>query len=111
MPICKLSSFSDEGMKTLGFLHSKYCINAIEEIFISHFGVCVMVCYEVWYKLRMSGKLFSRQRPKHLFWSLIHMKVYCTQRVLCTMLKTTRKTFNKHVHHIIKIIAEFEQVS
>ena len=111
MPIIKLSSFSNIGMETLGYMHPKYGINAIEEIFVSHYGVCVMVCYEVWYKLLMSGKLLSRQTPKHLFWSLLYMKVYCTQRVLCTIVKTSRKTFNKHVHHVIKIISEIEQVS
>ena len=67
MPICRLSSFSNVGMETLGYMHSKYSINAIEEIFISHYGICVMVCYELWYKVLTSGKLLSRQTPKQLF--------------------------------------------
>lgn len=105
-----LTNISFIGMATLGYVHSNFVISAIEDIFISHYGICVLVCFEIWYKLKKSGKLFSRQTPKHLFWALMHMKIYCTQRVLCTVLKTTRPTFNKHVHHIIDIISGFAMV-
>ena len=111
MPICGLSNIACVGMTTLGYIHSNYSINAIEDIFISHYGICVSVCYEIWYKLTCTGKLLSCQTQKHLFWALAHMKVYCTIRVMCTLVKTSLKTFLKHVHHIIELISGFDMVS
>jgi hypothetical protein len=106
-----LSNITVTGMATLGFFHSNFVVSTIEEIFISHYGACVLVCFEIWRKLKSSGKLLSGQNAKHLFWTLLYMKTYSTQRILCYMINTTRKTFNKHVHHIIKLISEFTMVS
>lgn len=111
MAICGLSNIANVGMTTLGYIHSNYGINAIEDIFLSHYGICVTVCFEIWYKLSVSGKLLSCQTLKHLFWTLAHMKTYCTIRVMCTLVKTTLKTFLKHVHHITELISEFNMVS
>jgi hypothetical protein len=99
------------GMATLGYDPSKYSSIAVEEIFISHYGSCATMCNIVWNKILLSGECLSCQKADHLFWTLLYMKVYSTQRVMCTMVKTTRPTFNKHVHHIMKIIAKFDMVS
>lgn len=111
MSIGSYNNFSFIGMITLGYHDPNMPDAFIEQIFISHYGSCVRTCYEVWYQLVNSGKLLSDQNEKHLFWTLLYLKVYCTQRVICTFIKTSRTTFNKHVHHVVKVIAGFTNVS
>jgi hypothetical protein len=99
------------GMSTIGLDYSKFSIAAVDQIFISHYGSCVTMCTMIWDKVILSGECLPSQKPDHLFWALLYMKVYSTQRVMCTMVKTTRPTFNKHVHHIIYIMSKFPMVS
>lgn len=108
---CSDTQISYIGMVTLGFDFSKKSINAIEEVFLSHYGSCVAICNVVWNKLISSGQLIPCQRAEHLFWALLFMKVYNPQRVTCSMVKTTRPTFNKHVHHLIQLMSNFDTVS
>ena len=72
MPICGIFNIANVGMTTLGYIHSNYCINAIEEIFISHYGICVTVCFEIWYKLsyKISVYFIQRQSIKLSFYKL-----------------------------------------
>lgn len=108
MASCGLQNIAIIGMVTLGYCPSNYPISTVKEIFVSHYGVGAMVCFEIWYKLIQSGKLLLCQTTKHLFWTLLNLKVYCRQRVIRTMLRTTRTTFNKHGRHITKLIADLK---
>lgn len=99
------------GMITIGLDYNKYNESSVNKTFQSHYGVSVLLSWHLWSKLLESGELLSSNRAKHLFWTLLYVKVYSTQRVLCTMVKSCRETYRLHVHHILTIMASWQVVS
>ena len=108
---CSDNQIAYIGMATLGYDPSKISNSAVDDLFKSHYGSCPTMCNIVWNQIISTRKLLPCQKADHLFWTLLFLRTYNTQRVLCTMVKCTRPTFNKHVTHIMRIISELSIVS
>jgi hypothetical protein len=70
------------------------------KVFAHHFGVPPIVCSDVWRKATFPIGVL----PVHLLWALMFLKTYLTETILCTLLRTTEKTFRKWVWAIIDSI-------
>jgi hypothetical protein len=72
-----------------------------EREFRSLFGVGPAVCADLWWRC----KLPARTEPKHLLWALLFLGVYVSEDVLCSITKTSRKTFRKWSWLVVGLIA------
>ena len=70
--------------------------------FKAMFGASPQVCAEIW---SMLVPLNNSSAPKHLLWALMLLKVYSSEMVLCSIAKTSEKTFSKWTWIFIQAIA------
>jgi hypothetical protein len=80
-------------------------------IFRANFGVSPYICAVVWNELVDTRSLPQGARPKHILWSLLFLKVYATENVLCTICACDEKTFRKWVWLLVAAMARLVVVS
>ena len=77
-----------------------------ERNFRSLFGTIPEVCAAVWNRLVFDEG--SGVRPVHLLWSLMFMKSYAKEALLCRIAGVSRSTYRKFVWLIIPRIAQLK---
>lgn len=80
-------------------------------IFRANFGVSPYICAAVWNLMVDTRLLPLRAQPKHILWSLLFLKVYASENVLCTICACDEKTFRKWVWMMLEQMAKFDVVS
>lgn len=76
--------------------------------FRSLFGVSATTCANA-YNL-LSESVPRGGNLKHFLWSLLFLKIYGTEDVCCTIVRTTRKTFRKWIWIFIPLLANLDMV-
>lgn len=79
-----------------------------EKCFIEMFGISADVVCDVWTRIILLRKehIPKGAEPKHLLWALLFMKVYATERILCSLAGGVDKdTFRKWRNIFIDEIA------
>lgn len=71
--------------------------------FRSFFGVSPSVCATVYANL--SSVRSVKSRPKHLLWTLLHLKNYATEHINAALVGVSEKTFRKWCHIFIRLLA------
>ena len=73
------------------------------------FGCAVVVGLSLWGVLAITSQVPYGGEPKHLLWTLLFMKVYPKENVMCTLIKVKDpKTFRGRVKDFISAIADLE---
>lgn len=67
------------------------------------FGVDPKICCEIW--SRLPRRLLNTADPTHLLWSLLFLKTYANEDVLCVITQSDHKTLRKWVWCIISEIS------
>jgi len=70
--------------------------------FRAGFGISPTVCSYVWNQIHEEE---SNLAPEHLLWALLFLKVYKTETVHASIVKTDEKTFREKVFKIIELIS------
>ena len=72
------------------------------------FGASSDIVAELWNRIEASGPI-EEGEPKHLLWALIHLKVYSTVEIHCSIVGwPSSKTFSKWAWYFVKRIAELK---
>ena len=103
-------SDSDEEIYDLMRFHSRNLIDphnrmsrkALDRTYVSFFGVCPEVTGVIWALIK--SKLTKKLKPKHLLWSLMFLKQYSNETVLCALANTTPKTLRKWVWTVLEFL-------
>lgn len=75
-------------------------------LFRALFGCPPLVCVDLWETCS-----FTRgTAPKHMMWSLLFLKVYATEDVLCSILRCCRRTFRKWLWPTVLAIAKAKPI-
>jgi len=70
------------------------------------FGASSTIVAELWNRIQARG-IDSAARPKHLLWALVHLKVYSTEEIHCSIVGwPSTKTFAKWAWYFVELIAE-----
>ena len=75
----------------------------VKRDFATFFGVTPTVCFKMWQLMRIpqcTGIL-----PVHLLWALMFFKIYGREAVLCSLAKTSTKTYRKWIWKVIPRMA------
>lgn len=78
------------------------------EDFRSLFGVGLDVCVTAWNLCVASHRLPFKCRHHHFLWALTFLRIYGTEKLLCRIVGTTRKTYRKWVWPIIRCLASLK---
>ena len=77
--------------------------------FIALFGVPSEIVADLWNRISDQAPLADGSQPKHLLWSLVHLKVYGTEEVNCALVGwPSAKTFSKWAWYFVKRIADLK---
>lgn len=77
--------------------------------FREHFGCSIDVCLSLWNSMEETGYLPPNGRLEHLLWGLMFLKIYGTERVMCSMAGGPDKdTFRKWSWLFVDAIASLE---
>ena len=77
--------------------------------FREFFGCSAVVAISVWRRLEMGSQVPDGCTLKHLLWSLVFMKVYPKQQVMCTLVNVfDPKTFKSRVWGMIEAVSNLE---
>jgi len=104
----KLEIFIRIARKIWGRDPSKVRAWAVEDRrFREFFGCSAVVVRSLWRRLAMTSQVPYGGEPKHLLWTLLFMKVYPKENVMCTLIKVKDpKTFRGRVKDFISAIAD-----
>eukprot|EP00536_Pseudo-nitzschia_multiseries_P000321 jgi/Psemu1/707/gm1.707_g len=73
------------------------------------FGASGTIVADVWNRIVDRGPIESGGEPKHLLWALIHLKVYLTVVIHCSITGwPSAKTFSKRAWYFIERIADLK---
>eukprot|EP00536_Pseudo-nitzschia_multiseries_P014339 jgi/Psemu1/214375/e_gw1.687.2.1 len=73
------------------------------------FGASGTIVADVWNRIVDRGPIDSSGEPKHLLWALIHLKVYSTVEIHCSITGwSSAKTFSKWAWYFIERIADLK---
>eukprot|EP00536_Pseudo-nitzschia_multiseries_P019074 jgi/Psemu1/58787/gm1.58787_g len=73
------------------------------------FGASGTIVADVWNRIVDRGPIESGGEPKHLLWALIHLKVYLTVEIHCSITGwPSAKTFSKWAWYFIEQIADLK---
>ena len=70
-----------------------------------HFGVDPEITAILWVSLE-HFRMEPEPEPKHLLWTLLFLKQYSPEGVLCTMVNTNERTYRKWVWKILSKLDE-----
>ena len=70
-----------------------------------HFGVDPEITAILWVSLERF-RMEPEPEPKHLLWTLLFLKQYSPEGVLCTMVNTNERTYRKWVWKILSKLDE-----
>eukprot|EP00536_Pseudo-nitzschia_multiseries_P002194 jgi/Psemu1/183021/e_gw1.29.19.1 len=77
--------------------------------FRSCFGCPSSVVVTIWNRILAHGPIKSGGGPKHLLWALIHLKVYSTVEIHCSIVGwPSATTFSKWAWYFVRRIAELK---
>lgn len=89
--------------------------NVCLSLFRSHFGIDPETAAYIWVRTKKKNKVYLiGSRPVHLLWGLLFMKVYSSEKVMCSMCGgVDPKTFRKWSKIFVKEIGFYcsEEVS
>ena len=69
------------------------------------FGYAVVVVLSLWRRLAITSQVSYCGEPKHLLWTLLFMKVYPKENVMCTLIKVKDpKTFRGRVKYLFQLL-------
>ena len=96
--------------ETLGWPENRKWNSKDKDVrFRSCFGAPSEVVADLWNRIKGEGEIESGGHPKHLLWALIHLKVYSTAEIHCSIVGwPSRKTFSKWAWYFIERIAELK---
>lgn len=77
--------------------------------FVALFGVSSSSATILWN--RLGNCPINGGAPKHLLWALMFVKIYATENVNATLLKTDEKTFRKWTWVFLKMLSDIKVVS
>ena len=70
------------------------------------FGAPSNVVAELWNRIVAHGEIESDAHPKHLLWALIHLKVYSTEQIHCSIVGwPSERTFSKWAWYFVERIS------
>jgi len=74
--------------------------------FRAHFGLSTSSVFLLWNQLvdAPRSRVPANTKLKHLLWTLLYLKVYPTEFVLCRMVKTNRKTLRTWIGKMLDAI-------
>lgn len=77
--------------------------------FRENFGCSVRVCHSLWNLLKKTDNLPSNGRLEHFLWALMFLKIYGTEKVMCSRAGGVDKdTFRKWTWLFVDAIASLE---
>lgn len=80
-----------------------------DQRFVGCFGASSVVVAELWNMIKNDGEITSGGRLKHLLWALIHLKVYSTVEIHCSIAGwPSRTTFAKWAWYFVERIAKLK---
>ena len=79
--------------------------------FGANFGCSSRVCAFLWSRLVVKGILPSRFLPKHLLWTLVFLKLHCSETMLAILCGCDEKMLQKWVWKGLDLLAELNLVS
>ena len=79
--------------------------------FRANFGCSSRVCAFLWNCLVVKGILPSGFLPKHLLWTLVFLKLYCSETTLAILCGCDEKMLRKWVWKGLDLLAELNLVS
>jgi len=68
--------------------------------FRSFFGMAPSSVAVLWHRIDLP----SKAKPKHLLWALMHLKCYGTEFTMSSLLRITRKTYQKWTRVVVDAI-------
>ena len=80
------------------------------ESFRAHHGCTPKICSMIWNRLVAKKLLPKGFKAVHLLWTLAYLKLYCTQKVLASMVDCDDKTLRKWVNKGIHCLADLDLV-
>jgi hypothetical protein len=78
--------------------------------FKAAFGVSPFMCSVMWNYMDDQENLPHRAQPKHLLWTLLFLKLYNSENVLCSLCECDEKTFRKWVWLMLPAIGSLDHV-
>ena len=96
--------FLQVGADILG-IEARASVTSLLESFRSNFKYGPARCAFLFIQTRQLPLIPNGYQPKHLLWTLYFLLTYATERRLCCVLRTDRKTIRKYTWPIISAIA------
>ena len=94
---------------SLLFHRKKGTVQSEERMFRQYFGCGILVCLNLWCALVESDSVPVSGTMSHLLWTLMFLRVYAKERVLCTLAGgVNRNTFSKWTWLFIDAIVRLE---
>jgi hypothetical protein len=67
-------------------------------------GCTCAICAKIWFMMEADANIKHGGKPIHLLWTLCFLKVYGSEFVTCSLVKTSRPTLEKWVWIMIESI-------
>ena len=80
-------------------------------LYRAYFGLSSYTTAVAWNRLDDLGIIPQELLPKHLLWTLMWLKVYNTEPVMCNMIGTSDKTFCKYRDICLNCLSKLGYVS
>ena len=87
----------------------KWNSQEMDRRFRACFGAPGSIVADIWNRIEARGPIQSGGEPKHLLWALVHLKVYSTVEIHCSIVGwPSAKTYSKWSWYFVKRIAELK---